>query len=1798
MDRQRLLVRLGWTDRFRSRNAHVFPVDDTLYQPIGASVGELEDRLDQITQGYIGVFGTPGSGKSTLLTQALRFRPERIVRYYAFVPEAISPNIGRGESENFLHDLVLALHHEGFSAGDAPVGFERLALLERLHNQLQLLGKDWNINGNKTIILIDGLDHVSRDPRPSRSFLDDMPTPAMVPEGVVFILGSQTDTILPAHIRSTVRDERRRVQMQPLSQREILAVTERTDLSVPLSQGHKARLVDLSAGQPLALVYLLNALKQASGRDDVSAILDGTPAFTGDIAARYEAAWNEVASDHGVVKALGYAARLRGPVALDWLETWLGFEPLRTVRQYFGHFFRRESGDRAYFFHDSFRVFLAERTSETWSGQPDPQRDATLHRDLAERCSQEPRNLPLAWEEVYHRIQSGQDEVVTERATQEYFRNQVFALRPIAAIRADVNLALQAAGRMMNTVSFSRLVLAGAELEQRLWHLDQVPLVRLLLELGESHLAVEHVRLGSRLRTFPENAMEVVPDLIDAGLLTEAARIFDLAEPLDLLRSGGPIDDVPHGEARPLLIAWAEVATRYHPVVRVARIARTLTLAPTQWRRGSPEEETRALQNEVIFHAALGLIRERRWDDVTVMAGSLDPALESDARWWVWIHVHAWRKANGSDLERARSFFEAVTGQFGSSDLEPDERMVVATTAFHLVNDEALARQWVEDIPRPDIDILGFGGHGDFLPFEPLYAHTRIWYAIGGGAGDLAPPPVQTDTDDTGIERFQRLVQVVARIEGASWRGDLLSPDAVTAAIQPYLYLFDRRLSYQTMGSSWFGAARARARLVERLIRAVALHGGASSNALRMQLERSWDDIPWSSDDRRSAIVALSQVGAPATWAVAALRDLEATLFQGKLTIERIDDCWHQAEAWMDLGQYDYTRSMLQRLVLETNAIAFRKDHQLAIWIDQWLSEAIVTHPERAEELVRWFTNATLILEKTTEEGADTSAAESLICAAFRWSPRRAARLFIWFLEEEMVPFDDALVSLLHAALNTSHAPVPLISSLVAEVVIPVSMDGPPPKLLKRLLSMEMEQGDRAKAVDSARMFSTRAVTRALPSVRGDWSRALAQALEPLGIERTEVGLDRLFTDPSNGTQGPTPSPLKFRDGTERGPDAVVADAQSVSRIVELLDQEAPDSFFDWRPVIERVATLAPTDDLVELATAFQVQRGSERVQYRLGEIFLGRGEHSLAKEAFLSVLEMTQGLGWDRRWGGGENLDTARRLVELDRAWARPRTLGRLIAYLTDEPGRYGQIARNLHEIVVLLDDHPPIAEIWSEVEDFVCALFAAHDVPRGDFDWLSEPPANDGVNEGLADLVTMLLRHPALVIAQAAQRVCAIGILRADTAMRLVAKSGLQGSANIQLPVLQLMHAVSLGNPEALIPLRTSVVELTDSPDFAIRSIARAICADLGWEVRAVRRIARPISYTLELPLGPLHIVRPFEDHFAMLAGLTGLPEASITRRVTEIMDHVADPTSWSSTAESNLSAAIHNVRIHLPYRRPRVQVARSALFRVVAELVDAGDLDQQDLTRFNSWLRIHDPAMVLLNPAERPQWLPPMEESGYGQDVNSLWLSQIGQACGSQFAHLEGIELTPLAIQAEFRQTTQLYPREQRRISVEAVRRPQAGDTSRSGVGRVFGRALTEYSTLRMSSQAWPMVIENVERNAYDTQAPNWSALSPTLGQDMGWHLVQDELLPRWVDTNGDAMVWSVWWTDGIVNTGWAAPSNVVGEGWLVLASSSALAALGDRLGPLQCRAVYTRSLEPGEGQPALERTHEEVRRLPHG
>ena len=82
----------------------------------------------------------------------------------------------------------------------------------------------------------------------------------------------------------------------------------------------------------------------------------------------------------------------------------------------------------------------------------------------------------------------------------------------------------------------------------------------------------------------------------------------------------------------------------------------------------------------------------------------------------------------------------------------------------------------------------------------------------------------------------------------------------------------------------------------------------------------------------------------------------------------------------------------------------------------------------------------------------------------------------------------------------------------------------------------------------------------------------------------------------------------------------------------------------------------------------------------------------------------------------------------------------------------------------------------------------------------------------------------------------------------------------------------------------------------------------------------------------------------------------------------------------------------------------------------------------------------------------------------------------------------------------------------------------------------------------------------------------ALNPAIAEELGWSLGDSPF--SWCDSNDQRMVWTMWWTDGLIGLSPPHLDEEVGEGWVVLASPGAWNELKNRFDGLARMSTVTR------------------------
>ena len=1423
-----LLRRLCWEDVFEFKNRHKFRVEKELYTPIKETVERLKQIISTQPGGYIALLGTPGSGKSTLLSETLpSIKKSRVIEYYAYLPDY--PSSMRGESANFLHDMVLALHKAGFLAGSVPGLSDRNQLLHIFHKQIQLLHNDWKKKTIKTLILVDGLDHIEREQDPQNSMLLDLPSPDLVPEGVYFILGSQTDQLqkLPSRVQNAIRQSDRRVEMQGLSRVGVKSIIKKAGLAKTLSS-YGDQIYQLSEGHPLALRYLLKHLEGKSAKEDIEGVLRDTPPYDKTIENQYHSYWRQIEEDHDLIHLLGLITRLRKAIDLTWIEKWYDPTAVRRFRRLMAHYFREEEPSIWSFFHNSFRLFLIDRTAKTTG-------NVKLHKELAEKCSNEANDSPWAWERLYHLFAAEEHDEVLRLATQIWFREQFLAFRPVHAITEDITYTVQSAAVRQDPVAITRLMLIGTEIYQRSFNLGIGHVLELLLWLDEPQRAVSLIREGSRLLINDEQALRVSV-LLKEKSPEEAERIFKLAEPIDLLTDFKPIEEDFQREKSSLLKMWVRSAIHFYPIERIIKKIRQIKILIKDPYSSDLPPNWRPTQNTLLFHAGLELLNQGRRDELLKVLSAFDLSKAEDANTRFWLHVHSWLYFLPSSLDDSKYFLNETLKNVNSLELNNEGRLILAEGIYRILGDKEKAQELLQNVPQPRLVTDFLSDNEGIEPFLYRFRLNRLLYVFGNNQPPEEIIPDPQESRDYGMVLFERAIVEVAKIWADAWRGEYIDAEALQEKVINLVRFYYRDWTETRHWTSWFNAKNAADEFYGLLIHAVEQHGAEAQEALLKIFESEWENSStrsyWPINTQRQIILKLHQWWkiTKEDWTINKLLSLEEDMFEGLDISAKLEECWKQAHAWLSIGDEESARKCLNAMMRFSLGVGYRKDYQLDKWIGI-LGEIVKKEPDSAGKRILWFARSLVPLKNTTEGRAPKYAGNELLRLAFRWSPRHAVCLLNWFYEHEITYYEEAISIIMEEALRSNAPPTDLLFTFIKHILIPIARDSYP-----ELVALLVEVTDKKYGIDRANLIAQKLFTcidiHALPSQRQSWKWQLDNVCRKL-----DLNLDSDFSEPEAET-GDTYSSQKLRLKSEIGLlslDEVKRRVASISDLRKLVEDEDKDSYFDWVPVIEHVVkSTSRKEEFDEIVNIFEGKSHLSLILAVLCKNLFTSGYHNEAIELGYRALKISNVWGWDPHYDGGSRLSALEALTTVDPQKARPLSYDILAKDYVSEY-REGAlffpstIALNLKRVLSLLSEEIPWLEVWNEVHEYLKALFASYTLPE-DHPWETEDITDNTPERAVLDLLMLHIDSLMRPFVIGSQRACVELLIQRHQKLLEILAEYIESNEFMQERILMILDSASLEDPESVSHIRDRITPLCKSPNYVIRKSAENILSRIN--------------------------------------------------------------------------------------------------------------------------------------------------------------------------------------------------------------------------------------------------------------------------------------------------------------------------------------------------------------------------------
>lgn len=1710
--RNEFLIELGWLDD-QPRHRHQFPVGSAVQRNL-ASEGALRQAIRTHSSGYVSLVGPPGSGKSTLLQIALETEPQlAVVRYLAFVPDGML-GIGRAESSDFQSDLITGLRNTGLSG----LRFRRESPDERREELKTLFaqaGERFLANGTRTLIIVDGLDHVPREERPERSFLADLPLPASVPEGVLFVLGTQRIDLpeIPPAVQAQAQQVARRTEMTPLSQEGISKMADAMGLPKSIS---RVRLRELGMGHPLATHYLLQALSGAPDEPTRTIILDQGFGYTGDIDVVYSTALHGLEEDSETLDVLGLVARAEAPLDLAELEN---FYPPKTVQCAWRrvHHLLKRTAQGFTIFHNSFRLFLLRQQSTRY-GVPDLDHSRRLYRVLVDVAQSAAKESAQRYLVPRYLMRAGEHRRALDLATPSLFRSHYLAGRAASEIRDDIRLAFASLKEVEDPTAAFGLVLASDEIYRRAEAFEQPDdTVLALLAIGEIEEAERFLdEVGG-------DAYLVVDEWLSQGNLERARRLFEEVEPLHQLgsESNYHISSSRRGEYFDWVRRAIEFRTPAEVVSGVDRIVDAMT--PGDPDLGDPEADGYSLRLE----AALSTLAADPFADCAELLANYRLEPYSDA----YLAMEAARcallseHANGPDHATA-AILRATADGVALAEVPSSLRRVVALLAARrsLVNE---ARSIYEGLGAPvvaDLDKrMEYESAAQVVRGVIEYAELAEWL---GEPVAAAPQP-----EKSVLRRLQEFAGAAGRFAALS-RGDpsLVPERALERLCRDFVEhlgragtgRWDEHFAVEQLG-------RASIEVLGSLLGSASRLGPAEfSEAVQVV-----DDGFRGSSHLRSYHLPLRILVAKAVARYGhSLAEAERRL--DELLDLREEDTPGQflgsnarlAIAYAQIDRKGRAKDLIQEQRAHTLGYAVRakKDPQYAFW-SALLKEANRVDPVGRAQRIRVLAHQAIGMAATEGRDAARRLAHSLIIEAANESAGLVEVVANSLFESSLIEFAPMVDAVLRGTLRRDPSRAVVSAHVWVSLCLPFHRAAYYREHEETAFVREVVRCAPQDQLDCLRdTLVENIVCHAQVDVRPNMLYDLKRALVGRGVDPSAVAAALLELDG-----------VAAVIGRDRGSATSYDDVRDMAGLATRLEMGAHRGEVGYEAAMA-FQRLLPASDLPQALAVFQ---GYERIQgdyasrFDLVDKALQSGERAMAERLTSEYgFGSETGSRWSPMLGGGLTRYFSARL-RLEGEGVHSAAYANLASALVSGQEQVNSLLWRVEDIWPLITATPDWRGMWAMVgeqlphtRDYRLGCAVPVESPLSDADVVARM-----IGRLIAQPVSDLRWHSgraSLALAKfdpvAYDRLIALLLARENEA------------ALIALQLLRSSPQFELGAD-----LRDSVCELTHHDDLGIRVLAGRICEQ--WAVVVPPSSTLPVFYTFALPqveavagedllrtrpFGPPLVSdivawsAPFSGVIANLAEVADVSEEHICWRIQQMIDGWGGVAEFGQSAVDSLQHDLSQLGLKMTYFYPHITAGLRALRHIAGELAAAGRVpsDYFEELLLELHLPLEWPVVVV---TARPSFVvrPALPD---GRSDDEEWLNGVHD--DADVPAVDGLVLAEIT-RFEGRYSTNHY--EWSRFCLFGISLPATGDP----VSLISGIPAGGFVRMKPGRSLGAV--------------PRWElTLNPKLVCQLGWISGDDR---KWYDSNGGLVATSHCWRDGGFD-GESHGSCISGEGAAVV------------------------------------------------
>lgn len=1019
-----LLVGLGWTHRFETIYDHNLVVPEESYIPNSKGLALLDAAIQGKSKGFVFLKGSPGSGKSTLLTQWIRGRENPSVRFYAF--DFLHPSSqrnndsSRGDTTTFLNDIVKQIHKAGIlDKTTLPPVTEMSVLKARFYSQLDCISESYKTSGIPFIIIVDGLDHITREYKECREkLMDVLPSPNDIPDGVIFVLGSQHFDRLglnPAIEKETTKAANL-VEMPPLSRTETDELSKKLLAADLITTAILDKCWCKSQGHPLYLRYLLNQISN----DGVGAlsVMDDAPEGVEDYYSRIIGPLLDKASRK---QALGLISRITGAIKLADVRALCEEDTLIDIKKQMWHLFRYDkNGQELSFFHNSFRQYLLNKTAEdAITGEFDNGKAVVYYQKLA-------THFKNTWDRGYYLYRAEEYDVFVSEITPEHLFEQAQNYRPLWSLRRDMERGAVIGKIKKDPYLLTRYMLLENQLSQmENQDYSVLTIVDEFIASGRGNLAKAIIREGRQLHCSQDFAMDLAVAYLNQGDKEEANLLFELSYP-DFLARRPEEHHNKFGDLRDKiesLTNWIKTAGYFVGWEDIEkRIAFFIPYLQSFADCDQQSFDAEKCERRFISAYLTSLVEQSRWQELDY---SINSQFSGDKYWGVvfkvYEHAILLLSKTTCEGELLNRFFGEVEKLFGCIKADDTGYLKMSYLAFKSGQDDGIITSYLKKV--------SWNGLGTFYQndtrqsFDTLSSHiyyvrTRARLGIQDKMIDLVPND-KTLEDNELMVIYARRIFTIAQMAGRAQAG--VKDPSFMSQVKFCIRSFDGMRNPVPYNRFSYTISEQRADFYEYVIESAKCFDDEMVDAVAKEFLSYFSEgsCQADADSRRAVILSLYRVGYDRDWCIEQLGKLDIIMLRWQDVDGREREYLKQGQAWMEIECYDKAEICYHQMIHESFGIGYRKDSQPSLF-SEWIGDAIDLYPDKAIELIQWMTSRLKHIGEVAESRTRLRAAERLLEETLKFNLRCGLKLAIWLLDSEYDYFQSVESDLLETLLKSA----------------------------------------------------------------------------------------------------------------------------------------------------------------------------------------------------------------------------------------------------------------------------------------------------------------------------------------------------------------------------------------------------------------------------------------------------------------------------------------------------------------------------------------------------------------------------------------------------------------------------------------------------------------------------------------------------------------------------------------------------------------------------------------------------------